>query len=1299
MASSLNSNLDSNFEPKAGSERLPLPEFRQEFRLGLVVYGGVSLAIYMNGVCREFYNAVRGRGIYKLVKALTDSDIIVDVVSGTSAGGINGVLLSYALTNSSQNVAVDFKDFAEIWRESGDIAKLLRPAKPKPRRPEDQINSILNGEGYYQSNLEKAFQRASSKQNTEPQKDASEWFSDSSELDLFVTGTDTLGRVSKAFDNTGSLIEIKDHKTVFLLKYRRHRKHPFQPQPQNQRALAKLCRITSCFPVAFPVVSVKIPAPGETISQIDCQADQRLVRWGDLSKRELPSQSPKDGYQLHFVDGGVLDNRPFSYAIREIYKRVAHRPVERRLFYIDPSPDQFLGSPKFNQMAKPNIWETVSDSLLGMPRYESIAGDLQEIKERNERVLRYKFLRATAEGVGKAKREAKQQGEQPSSDADQRREIYLRCRLVGMRDQILPLILRIDQASLNPQNQALLETAAQIITTYITDRPKQEEREKFLQDTGKQIRNLDVSYALRKHFFLLEKICQCMSDSQNSDSPTPEGVEYLDQHGKLRQLAEKVGWQVSLLEIIQSALTGMLQLEAVSQTFYDLLKAAESNREAARKQIYNYLLALHRFLLDSQKLPHFQPANRPPSADLDAPKQQEKLVEVEAEFFDRLPSALIPESVALSAAEQKQIDQKQIDQKQISAKLSSVYAQLRQRAEQLSQAGSKITPAMLLQDQSRYSLAQFEQQPNFENNSEVYCSILFKVEQATEQLIRSSGVLAVGDLNLLETFQSFRYIEEEVYAYEYLSDIQAKEQIEIIRISPDQAQMGFGKGKGLADKLAGDQLRAFGGFFKKSWRSNDILWGRLDGLNRIVEALLTPESMQNFRGFVHRQISQIKAAGSDTDKTQSYLESLLTEALPAATPAERSLLLAELNRLAEGQPLESQATFLDALVTAGHRAILQSDLGNVLEDAMAEQIDWNHQLMPSQRSLQKTLSSLNYQTAFPNASADAVGQKLALQQVDQLLIHLLGAKPRRVKQLLAQHPPNRLLPAAYQQFSRIDQRGCDSLVSLLNQLMTAPTADQLYDFLKRLTTAGQVEKTHGENLLVLDDLTRLNQQLTPILQQLTPKYQPVSGYFDRTITPFAATALAAEQIKVFQQDAAQVDDYFRNRYQIGSEQLAEAVPTVVLEQIAAQAGLVLRDILNAPPTGQTVRNTTLFRVLNRTLQSFELWVRSRNPKTSGILSVLGSIPALIWPIAAVGILGWLVSQLPALLLVLIVTLVSLWLLNSLLSLVKVPAWTFWLLAATTAVLLIVGSQFLPAAGINWAVPFSQLHISIQNRRL
>ena len=66
----------------------------QECRLGLVMYGGISLAVYIYGVTQEFFNAVRGRGVYRLIKALTDSHVVVDIMSGTSAGGVNGILLS-----------------------------------------------------------------------------------------------------------------------------------------------------------------------------------------------------------------------------------------------------------------------------------------------------------------------------------------------------------------------------------------------------------------------------------------------------------------------------------------------------------------------------------------------------------------------------------------------------------------------------------------------------------------------------------------------------------------------------------------------------------------------------------------------------------------------------------------------------------------------------------------------------------------------------------------------------------------------------------------------------------------------------------------------------------------------------------------------------------------------------------------------------------------------------------------------------------------------------------------------------
>ena len=71
--------------------------FKREIRLGIVMCGGASLAVYENGIAQELFRAVKGEGIYGTLKRLMDSEIVIDILSGTSAGGINGILLSYAL--------------------------------------------------------------------------------------------------------------------------------------------------------------------------------------------------------------------------------------------------------------------------------------------------------------------------------------------------------------------------------------------------------------------------------------------------------------------------------------------------------------------------------------------------------------------------------------------------------------------------------------------------------------------------------------------------------------------------------------------------------------------------------------------------------------------------------------------------------------------------------------------------------------------------------------------------------------------------------------------------------------------------------------------------------------------------------------------------------------------------------------------------------------------------------------------------------------------------------------------------
>ena len=72
----------------------------------------------------------------------------------------------------------------------------------------------------------------------------------------------------------------------------------------------------------------------------------------------------------------------------------------------------------------------------------------------------------------------------------------------------------------------------------------------------------------------------------------------------------------------------------------------------------------------------------------------------------------------------------------------------------------------------------------------------------------------------------------QLFPIEMMAGLREKDIIETIRISPRDAQKGFSR-SGFSDKVAGDALYHFG-FFKRSWRSNDILWGRLDGLCQLV---------------------------------------------------------------------------------------------------------------------------------------------------------------------------------------------------------------------------------------------------------------------------------------------------------------------------------------------------------------------------------------------------------------------------------------------------------------------------------
>lgn len=908
--------------------QFPKPQFRQETRLGLVVYGGVSLAIYMNGVCREFYNAVRGRGIYKLVKALSDADIVVDIISGTSAGGINGVLLSYALSNSNGEEIVDFASFADIWRDNGNIRQLLH--EPLTQLQKSDRNSLLDGDGYYQASLQKAFHQAYVSKTSAP---VDEWSSISNELDLFVTGTDVLGKIYTILDDTCKVIEVSDHQAIFHLKHRQGRKEPFNPEfnlpgqdylPQTTyQALAKLCRITSCFPVAFPVVTVQLENPEEP-------ADDKLVRWGDLQNRKLPETPPSQGYRLHFVDGGVLDNRPFSYTVKEIAYRVANRPVERKLFYIDPKPDILLGSEKFKRMPKPDIWEIVQDSLVGMPTYESISHDLELISRHNDQVIRYNDLFAQLE-VPVIQSAVNSSLE----EIDLQEAVYLRSRLIRLRDRVIPLVLRLEQneRDISPQSKREILTKAANILAYSLD--KQTE---ILSRTSQQIRNLDVDYALRKHQYIVRKIADFM-DREGTQS----------EYQKLQKLVACLNRQIKLLEVINHGVQSFFSSQAVSQYFYELLEdnsvtnRLSSTNTNVTASFYDSLIKLHRFWLDADSITGlFTPIT-----------SLQDTLETTEYFFTKLPleaqNLSVPDQNVQAFTEQ---DHEWLPQNLLTDLLNKF-------KQKIAQVNDNTIDLLKIFDEQKF------QNNEDENDNHELSTCLRKTEEASERLIQTSE--SKYSEEILSQFQTFRKLDEIFYSLEYITDLGAKNLIQTIRISPEDAALGFGAnfepGKRLAGKLAGDSLRAFGGFFKKSWRSNDILWGRLDGLNRLVEALVTPQAVENFPRFLQRQAKEngVSSSGEEFANFQAeYIDFLTQEAFPHAEASSQLKIKEHLLQLANSEtPLSSSQLqpIINNLVTEGQREILHSDLSKVIEDEIEEQLEWNQQRIQPENTVSNKISN------------------------------------------------------------------------------------------------------------------------------------------------------------------------------------------------------------------------------------------------------------------------------------------------------------------------------------------------------
>lgn len=406
---------------------------QKELRLALICYGGISLAVYMHGVTKELWHATRASrafhcpdeaspgGVEAVYLRLFEEialtrdlrlRLLPDIVSGASAGGINGVFLAQAIATGQS-----LEPLTAMWLERADIDVLLDPdAKPWSRfakfwaqplvwfvlkRPGNVVSSTVAPETRSEvrrkvSRLIRArwfappfsgigFSRmiadALDAMAATPMGDP--LLPEGHPMDLLVTATDFNGHLEELRLNSPEIVVESEHRLSigFRRLTSRHGNRDLAPCPE----LVLAARSTASFPGAFPPL---------VIDEIDQLVAERRSAWPGRTQflqRIMPSHWKRgDLDSVALVDGAVLVNRPFAQAIGVLRDRPARREVDRRFVYVDPSPDHMRIAPKGGRTI--GFFSAIFGSLSSIPREQPIRDNLESLERQSRQRHRLRTI-------------------------------------------------------------------------------------------------------------------------------------------------------------------------------------------------------------------------------------------------------------------------------------------------------------------------------------------------------------------------------------------------------------------------------------------------------------------------------------------------------------------------------------------------------------------------------------------------------------------------------------------------------------------------------------------------------------------------------------------------------------------------------------------------------------------------------------------------------------------------------------------------------------------------------------------
>lgn len=422
----------------------------RELRLAMVCYGGVSLAIYMHGITKEILKVARAsRALHNIddprlradkryddvaatrpdlpdtehiyfdllndIGQHIDLRVVIDIIAGASAGGVNGVVLGRALAHD-----LTMEPVTNAWLVEGDVERLMTSDVKagnwskfyltpfirlgmarylKRLAPDEEMRGKLSmflrsrwfKPPFDGPTLANMYYTAIADMGS-PTDSHQSLLPAGQHLNVFLTVTDFYGHTQMLKIHDPAVVREREHRHVLSYDYVRWPNGEMRSEFDSDHLPGIIfgARASSSFPGAFP------PA---TIAEIDRLVVNKGRNWvgreAFIDKNFQPWQHMGPTLpQVSFIDGSVLNNKPFAEAIQAIGGRPAYREVDRRLVYIDPKPPIHPTSDEAPR--SPGFFEVIRGALSDLPRSQPIRDDLSYMHGYNERIKRVKALITSA---------------------------------------------------------------------------------------------------------------------------------------------------------------------------------------------------------------------------------------------------------------------------------------------------------------------------------------------------------------------------------------------------------------------------------------------------------------------------------------------------------------------------------------------------------------------------------------------------------------------------------------------------------------------------------------------------------------------------------------------------------------------------------------------------------------------------------------------------------------------------------------------------------------------------------------